>query len=111
MIPDVYSTWIKILLMLITVISFKGYAFINIEILRKNSESDWNHSAKLLFNQQTGNTDKVTAKGSTLNPYIDEIHEYILMANISYGESSNQKDTKNGNIQFRYTRNIYEFTF
>ena len=96
----------KILALLTILLSFNTCSFINIESLRKNSKPGLNTSGKILFNQQAGNTEKILGSASTLNSYLDGIHEYILTGNIRYGESFGEKDTDDGSIHLRYTREI-----
>jgi hypothetical protein len=83
-----------------------AYGFINIESLRKNSGEGLNKSGKILFNQQTGNTDKILGSLSSLNSYLKNEDEFILMLNMRYGESFEQKDTEDGSFHLRYTREI-----
>ena len=81
-------------------------AFINIESLRENTKDGLNTSLKFLFNQQTGNTDRIVGSASSLNSYENSKNEYLLIADIQYGESFEQKDTDNGSLHLRYTREL-----
>lgn len=92
-------------------LSLPVYSFINIESLRENSKKGLNTSAKLLFNQQTGNTDKILYSASTLNSYKTDWQEYIFIGNLRYGESFERKDTEDGNLHFRYTQTLKESHF
>lgn len=94
--------------LLLLLFSCPAFAFINIESLRENSKPGLNKSSKALFNQQTGNTDKILYSLATLNSYKTEKDEYIFIGNLRYGESFNQKDTEDGNLHVRYTRSLTE---
>ncbi len=83
-----------------------AYGFINIESLRSNSKLGLTKSLKVLFNQQTGNTDKTIYSASTLNSYKTDWQEYILIGRLRYGESFDQKDTEDGNLHLRYTQTL-----
>jgi hypothetical protein len=98
---------VKILLLLFT--TLPAYAFINIESLRQNSKPGLNHSGKTLFNQQTGNTDKILYSLGTLNSYKSDHEEYIFIGNLRYGESFDRKDTEDGSLHLRYTRSFNDF--
>ncbi len=80
------------------------YGFINIESLRANSREGLNKSAKLGFNTQGGNTDKVIGSLSTLNSYIKESNEVLLIGGYRYGESFDEKDTEDGSVHLRYKK-------
>jgi hypothetical protein len=88
------------------VFNIQVHAFINIESLRKNSQSGLNTSGKVLFNQQTGNTDKVLYSAATLNSFKSDWQEYIFIGNLRYGESFDRKDTEDGNLHLRYTQKL-----
>ena len=85
-----------------------AYGFINIESLRQNAKPGLNTSAKVLFNQQTGNTDKTLYSAQTLNSFKTEWQDYIFIGNLRYGESFDRKDTEDGNLHFRYTQKLKE---
>lgn len=99
------------ILLLIFITTSPAYAFINIESLRSNAKPGLNTSGKILFNQQTGNTEKILGAASTLNSYLKDKDEYIFIANMRYGESFKQKDTEDGALHLRYTRNLKESHF
>jgi len=80
--------------------------FINIESLRANSKQGFNNQGKLLFNQQTGNTQKTLYSVSLLTSHMADWQEYILIGNLRYGESFERKDTEDGNAHFRYTQKL-----
>lgn len=82
-------------------------AFINIESLRENSKEGFNKSARVSFNQQTGNTDKILAGISTLNSYLTKRNEFLFIGNYRYGESFDEKDTELGNAHLRFKRKIH----
>ncbi|MAE58314.1 MAG: hypothetical protein CME69_05495 [Halobacteriovorax sp.] len=87
-------------------LSLNTYSFINIENLRKNSKQGFNTSGKLLFNQQTGNTDKILYSASTFNSYKKNGNELILIGTLRYGESFDRKDTEDGSLHLRYTYDL-----
>ena len=94
------------ILFICSLIPLCANAFINIESLRENTTDGLNSSLKFLFNQQTGNTDKTIASASSFNSYEELKDEYIAIAGIQYGESFKQKDTENGSVHLRYTRQL-----
>lgn len=98
----------KILITIILVLHCTlSHSFINIESLRSNSKRGLTRSAKLLYNEQKGNTDKILASASTLNSYLKDEDEYIFIANYRYGESFDRKDTQDGNVHLRYTKHLF----
>ncbi len=98
----------RINILLLFLVPLSAFSFINIESLRKNSFEGFTKSAKLKFNSQSGNTDKVLSNISTLNSYVKDKNEYILIGDFRYGESFDQKDTEDGSLHFRFTRELEE---
>lgn len=101
----------KIFSLFIILLAYESRAFINIESLRKNSDAGFNKSAKVSFNSQSGNTDKILAGINSFNSYVYDKNEFLLIGGLRYGESFNEKDTEDGNVHLRYTRNLFESNF
>lgn len=99
---------LQVKLLILLLFSLPAGAFINIESLRQNSKIGLTNSGKALFNQQTGNTDKILYSLGTLNSYRNDQNEYIFIGNLRYGESFRQKDTEDGSLHLRYTRSFSE---
>lgn len=97
--------YFKILITLIfSLISYNfAYAIMNIETLRAQKNEGFQGGVNLNFIGEKGNSDKFTSNLRTLNAYIKNRHEILLLTNYTYGESLQIKDTHKGSAHVRYT--------
>ena len=84
----------------------QAMAFMNIESIRQSAKEGTAGSVGLKVNGQTGNADKFAGEASSLTLHRSDANEYLLAGKYRYGESRHVKDTHEGNIHLRYTRQV-----
>lgn len=92
---------------LVLIFSFPAYAIMNIETLRSQNGEGFQGGINLNFLGEKGNSDKFTSNLRSLNAYIKNRHEVLILTNYTYGESFATKDTHKGSAHLRYTFRLH----
>lgn len=79
----------------------------NIETLRAQKTEGFQGGVNLNFLGEKGNSDKFTSNFRTLNAYIKDRNEFLLLTEYTYGESTQVKDTHRGSAHIRYTYRLF----
>lgn len=86
-------------------------AIMNIETLRAQKNVGFQGGVNLNFLGEKGNSDKFTSNLRTLNAYIKDRHEVLLLTNYTYGESIKIKDSHKGSAHARYTYKLSKYFY
>lgn len=84
-------------------------AFINIESLRQSNQVGLLGSVGFRVSGEIGNAEKFTGTINTIDGYLTEKREILIIADYGYGRSFGQRNRNDGRLHLRHTRKYDDF--